>query len=244
MCTPFTCPLVSLLLNRVHHEFLPALFSQTSAITLRVMTGPDYGSWYHPSVVRGCPSQLKAVTRTAIKKDIIALARDEAAMKEKLSSVDYYDFSPCKAVDATAQLSMKMKVESLLADGSYAEKQGVTSFNLAGKNLPYDTDNLQAAFNVPPSFSYTKSDNSRSFKHESLKMNVPEIFDEADLVDGQLHQGLINKSLPNDSTGKLNKLGFAWQLNAIPPQNTCVSKPQGSDSAWMTQYNDLVEYKR
>ena len=155
------------------------------------MTGPDYGSWYHPSFVRGYPLHLKAITRTAVKKDVIALARAEAAMKEKLSIVNNYDLSPSEAKDATAQLSMKMKVESLLADSSYAEKQGVTSFNLVGNNLPYDRDNSEAAFSVPPSFSYTESDSSRSFKHESLKINGPEIFDEADLVDGQLHQGLI-----------------------------------------------------
>jgi hypothetical protein len=35
----------------------------------RITDGPDKGAWYHPHFLRGKPSSLRLVTRTAIKKN-------------------------------------------------------------------------------------------------------------------------------------------------------------------------------
>jgi hypothetical protein len=139
--------------------------------------------------VRGCPSQLNDIQRVAVKKTVLALARAEM---EKLKTDDFYSMPAVGAEEqASAELPMmQVNVESAMeGDASPNVKMsGAISFNLgAGDNMKCDADNFEAAASMP------QAESSRASTSKKSNTNS-HIVNKTDLIDGRLHQGLMNFS--------------------------------------------------
>ena len=139
--------------------------------------------------MRGCPSQLNDIQRVAVKKTVLALARAEM---EKLKTDDFYSMPAVGAEEqASAQLPMmQVNVESATeGDASPNVKMsGAISFNLgAGDNMKCDADNFEAAASMP------QAESSRASTSKKSNTNS-HIVNKTDLIDGRLHQGLMNFS--------------------------------------------------